>query len=180
MRSSTPSSCGFDVLAKMFPRVENRPDGYIAWSGARYDKLNDALQLAAAHALGKSFMGKAAAVSNRHTEGGGVVDEKENQAYGRLTREPLPLRLAPRCLARTRSGTPCQKPAAKGKKRCRLHGGAEGSGAPRGERNGSYRHGLYTREAIVERRALRALIRGFREDTRGALSSGAKPSRASS
>ena len=28
----------------------------------------------------------------------------------------MPLRLAPRCLARTRSGTPCQKPAAKGKK----------------------------------------------------------------
>jgi hypothetical protein len=28
----------------------------------------------------------------------------------------VPLRLAPRCLARTRSGTPCQKPAAKGKK----------------------------------------------------------------
>src|SRR5271166_802951 len=72
----------------------------------------------------------------------------------RKTREPLPLRQAPRCLARTRSETPCQKPAAKGKKRCRLHGGAEGSGAPCGERNGSYRHGLFTREAIAERRAL--------------------------
>src|SRR5271169_1958154 len=97
---------------------------------------------------------------------------------GRAKRAGLikPLRLAPRCLARTRSGTPCQKPAAKGKKRCRLHGGAEGSGAPRGERNGSYRHGLYTREAIAERRALRALIRSMREDARGALSSGAKPS----
>ena len=52
-----------------------------------------------------------------------------------------------------------------------------------GERNGSYRHGLYTREAIAERKAMRALIRGFREDARGALSaldatSGAKPSRA--
>jgi hypothetical protein len=102
----------------------------------------------------------------------------------RSTREPLPLRLAPRCLARTRSGTPCLKPAAKGKKRCRLHGGAEGSGAPRGERNGSYRHGLYTREAIAERKAMRELIRSFREDTRGALSAldatGARPSRGGS
>ena len=28
-----------------------------------------------------------------------------------------------RCLARTRSGSPCQKPALKGKRRCQLHGG---------------------------------------------------------
>ena len=74
----------------------------------------------------------------------------------------MPLRQAPRCLARTRAGTPCQKAAATGKKRCRMHGGAKGSGAPRGERNGSYRHGLFTREAIAERRALRALIKGLR------------------
>jgi hypothetical protein len=56
----------------------------------------------------------------------------------------------------TRVGTPCQKAAATGKKRCRLHGGGKGSGAPPGERNGNYRHGLRTREAIAERRALRA------------------------
>jgi hypothetical protein len=74
---------------------------------------------------------------------------------------------------------------AKGKKRCRLHGGAEGSGAPCGERNGAYRHGLFTREAIAERKAMRALIRGFREDARAAMSeldatSGARPSRGGS
>src|SRR5690242_14130890 len=90
----------------------------------------------------------------------------ETKPMKRMSNEPLPLRQAPRCLARTRSGTPCQKAAAKGKKRCRLHGGAEGSGAPRGERNGSYRHGLYTREAIAERKALRALIRYMREAAR--------------
>jgi hypothetical protein len=61
-----------------------------------------------------------------------------------------------------RAGTPCQKAAAKGKRRCRMHGGAKGSGAPPGERNGSYRRGLFTREAIAERRTLRALIRDFR------------------
>ena len=69
--------------------------------------------------------------------------------------------------------------------RCRLPGGAEGSGAPCGERNGSYRHGLYTREAIAERKAMRELIRSFREDARAALSeldatSGTRPSRGGS
>jgi glucans biosynthesis protein len=106
--------------------------------------------------------------------------KRETKPMERMSHEPLALRLAPRCSARTRSGTLCQKPAAKGKKRCRLHGGAEGSGAPRGDRNGSYRHGLYTREAIAERQALRALIRGYREDARGALRSHAKPSQARS
>jgi hypothetical protein len=28
--------------------------------------------------------------------------------------------------------------------RCRMHGGTHGSGAPKGERNGNYRHGFYT------------------------------------
>ncbi len=39
-----------------------------------------------------------------------------------------------------------------------MHGGAKGSGAPRGNQN-ALKHGLYTREAIEERRALRQLIR---------------------
>jgi hypothetical protein len=43
-----------------------------------------------------------------------------------------------------RAGTPCQRPAAKGKKRCKLHGGADGIGAPKGEQNGAYKHGLRT------------------------------------
>ena len=108
--------------------------------------------------------------------------KRETKPTERRSNEPLPLRQAPRCLARTRSGTPCQKPAATGKKRCRLHGGAESSGAPPGDRNGAYRHGLYTREAIAERKAMRALIRSFREDARATLSeleatSAARPSR---
>jgi hypothetical protein len=109
------------------------------------------------------------AVSNRKVEGGGV-DEKENQAYGAHVQRAITAAPGTALLARTRSGTLCQKPAAKGKKRCRLHGGAEGSGAPPGERNGAYRHGLYTQEAIAERKAMRALIRSFREDARAALS----------
>jgi hypothetical protein len=71
---------------------------------------------------------------------------------------------SPRCGAKTRSGTPCLRPAANGKGRCQLHGGAKGSGGPRGARNGNYRHGRRTREAEAERQALRALLRELRGD----------------
>ena len=53
-------------------------------------------------------------------------------------------------------------PAVHGKKRCRMHGGAPGSGAPKGNKN-ALKHGLYTREAIAEHRRVRDLIRQTRE-----------------
>ncbi|HMF07155.1 MAG TPA: HGGxSTG domain-containing protein [Methylocella sp.] len=74
----------------------------------------------------------------------------------------MPLRQACRCGARTRSGNPCLSPVVKGKKRCRMHGGAKGSGAPSGERNGNYRHGRFTAEAIGERQMLREWIKAAR------------------
>ena len=43
-----------------------------------------------------------------------------------------------------------------------MHGGAAGSGAPRGNRN-ALKNGLYTREAIAERKKLRALLRDARK-----------------
>lgn len=43
-----------------------------------------------------------------------------------------------------------------------MHGGAEGSGAPKGNKN-ALKHGLYTKEAIEERRKLRELIRHVAE-----------------
>ena len=50
-------------------------------------------------------------------------------------------------LARTRRGPPCQSPSVAGKTRCRMHGGAAGSGAPKGKRNGKYRRRrLYYRD----------------------------------
>ncbi len=76
----------------------------------------------------------------------------------RNTREPESLRLTPRCGAKRRDGLPCQKPQAKGRNRCRLHGGAPGSGAPKGEANGRYSHGLLTQEAIKERTALSEVL----------------------
>ena len=58
----------------------------------------------------------------------------------------------------------------RGKTRCRFHGGAKGSGAPKGSGNGLYRHGQFTAEAIEERRRTRELIaqmRAFVEDIGG-------------
>jgi hypothetical protein len=42
-----------------------------------------------------------------------------------------------------------------------MHGGAPGSGAPRGNKT-ALKHGRYTREAIEERRQLRAFLRQSR------------------
>jgi uncharacterized protein YjcR len=72
-----------------------------------------------------------------------------------------PMLSSPRCGAKTRSGKPCMSPAVHGKKRCRMHGGVPGSGAPRGNQN-ALKHGLYTREAIEERRQIRTLMRQSR------------------
>ena len=69
-----------------------------------------------------------------------------------------PMTRSPRCGARTRGGTPCAGPAVTGRRRCRMHGGAKGSGAPEGNTN-ALKHGLFTREALEEARALRTLMR---------------------
>ena len=73
-----------------------------------------------------------------------------------------PMLSSQRCGAKTRSGKPCRSPAVHGKKRCRMHGGAPGSGAPRGNKNAQKR-GLYTREAIAQRRQLGELMRQSRK-----------------
>jgi hypothetical protein len=73
-----------------------------------------------------------------------------------------PMLSSPRCGAKTRSGGPCRSPAVSRKRRCRMHGGAPGSGAPCGNQNARKR-GLYTREAIKERQQIRALIQQSRK-----------------
>jgi hypothetical protein len=47
-----------------------------------------------------------------------------------------------------------------------MHGGAPGSGGPKGRRNGNYKHGRYTAEAIASRRWVRRLTRDVRALTR--------------
>lgn len=69
-----------------------------------------------------------------------------------------PMMESPRCGARTRSGEPCRAPATRGNKRCRMHGGAKGSGAPKGNQN-ALKHGAYSADFMTERQAMQALIR---------------------
>ncbi len=69
---------------------------------------------------------------------------------------------ATRCGAKTRSGDPCRSPTVKGKKRCRMHGGARESGAPKGNRN-AFRHGLFTGDAITERKRIEKLLADTRQ-----------------
>ena len=68
------------------------------------------------------------------------------------------MRASPRCGARTRGGDACRAPAIHGGKRCRMHGGAQGSGAPKQNRN-ARKHGRFGRKAIEERRLIQALLR---------------------
>jgi hypothetical protein len=70
------------------------------------------------------------------------------------------LKQAPRCGALTRSGAACQRPAIRGRHRCRLHGGLS-PGAPRGTKNGNFRTGNWTVEVIQERKWLRSLVKAF-------------------
>ena len=70
--------------------------------------------------------------------------------------------MSPRCGARTRSGIPCRSPAVAGKRKCRMHGGAKGSGAPVGNKN-ALKHGVYTREALARRAQMRILFREARK-----------------
>ncbi|WP_244607694.1 MULTISPECIES: HGGxSTG domain-containing protein [Bradyrhizobium] len=64
---------------------------------------------------------------------------------------------SPRCGARTRHGTACRAPAMQGKARCRMHGGARRSGAPKGNRN-ALRHGMFTEDGSAERHQVQALL----------------------
>ena len=64
------------------------------------------------------------------------------------------------CGARTRTGSVCDRAPEPGRRRCRIHGGAMGSGAPSGSRNGRYVSGNYTKEAKAERRLVRSILEG--------------------
>jgi hypothetical protein len=68
-----------------------------------------------------------------------------------------PMLASPRCGAKTRCGGTCRSPAVHGRKRCRMHGGAQGSGAPRANRN-ARKHGLFTGDAIAERRQIQEVL----------------------
>ena len=77
-------------------------------------------------------------------------------------RNVAPMLSSQRCGARTRSGGSCRPPAASGKRRCRMHGGAPGSGAPLGNKN-AVKHGRFTRERKAERRSAQLLLQRARK-----------------
>ena len=75
-----------------------------------------------------------------------------------------PFQTSPRCSATSkRTKLRCQAPAVNGWTVCRFHG-ARG-GAPKGKRNGMYRHGLYTQAAS----ALNARITDLQRESRALL-----------
>ena len=68
-----------------------------------------------------------------------------------------PMLASLRCGAKTHSGGGCRSPAVHGKKRCRMHGGAQGTGAPNANQN-ARDHGRFTGDAVAERRQIEALL----------------------
>jgi hypothetical protein len=80
----------------------------------------------------------------------------------RRARNVGPMMASERCGARTRAGGACRSPAVSGRRRCRMHGGAKGSGAPRGNQN-ALKSGLYTAESLAMRRRVSQFIRTSRE-----------------
>lgn len=71
------------------------------------------------------------------------------------------INLAPRCLAKTRRATLCQSPAVRGKSRCRIHGGAKGSGGQKGNQN-ALKHRKYSAEYLAQRKYRKELFRDAR------------------
>lgn len=76
-----------------------------------------------------------------------------------MQRENYPFLSSPRCGARTRKRTACKAPAVSGKKRCRMHGGSKGSGAPLGSSN-ALKHGFTTQEIKLLKKTIKQLFKG--------------------
>ena len=72
-------------------------------------------------------------------------------------RTHYPFFQSPRCGAKTKKRHPCQSPAVSDKKRCRMHGGAKGSGAPAGNKN-AVKHGFTTAQAKQLKISMKLLL----------------------
>jgi glucans biosynthesis protein len=104
--------------------------------------------------------------------GGRILEpEPMHQSEDGLQKTPRPsltasrlanMAAAPRCQAKTRAGGSCRSAVVRGKARCRMHGGAKGSGGQRGKRNGVYKDGAWTNEAKAHTKQAQALIKRVR------------------
>jgi hypothetical protein len=97
------------------------------------------------------------AVSQSPTRTGGGGNSGGVPMKGTMAMHPSPR--GPATSKRTQ--VPCQAPADTGWTVCRFHGAM--GGGPKGERNGAYRHGLHTAEAVADRRAVAELVRRARQ-----------------
>lgn len=70
-----------------------------------------------------------------------------------------------KCGARSKQNNhaPCRQPAMKNARRCRLHGGkSTGPKTPEGKQKAAYanyKHGLYTNDAMIERKMVREMLK---------------------
>ena len=78
-----------------------------------------------------------------------------------MSNNPIQDKEKVKCSAKTRRGTLCQTSPVTGKKHCRMHGGAKGTGAPKGSQN-AFKHGRYSRETTANRKEAMAIIRQFK------------------
>lgn len=114
--------------------------------------------------LAKLHQPREQTVRHVHVNEGGqavIADQFHHHAGGiempNLPNKPMhKAHQARRCLATTRAGSACQSPAVRGKRRCRMHGGAAGSGAKLGNRN-AWKHGRRSAETIRSARYLAAM-----------------------
>ena len=67
-----------------------------------------------------------------------------------------PFMNATQCGAKTRSGTICQSPAVRDRRRCRMHGGTN-KGAPLGNSN-ALKNGFSTKEVKQLKKAVKTLL----------------------
>ena len=110
----------------------------------------------------QTFEGKQENLNQRRSRRGWPRMRHDPMRQADIERRLSNLAKARRCGARTRAGQPCRQAAVTGRARCRMHGGARGSGGPQGDRNGNFKHGVWTRENVETRRAARAQIREIR------------------
>jgi hypothetical protein len=73
--------------------------------------------------------------------------------------------MSPVAEPKTRFGGPCRSPAVSGKKRCRMHAGTPGSGAPKENQN-AFARGML-RRGVNERKQVQVLLRESRNLIRG-------------
>lgn len=76
--------------------------------------------------------------------------------------KPMEADLTLYCLAKNRQGKPCMRYKAKGKNRCRMHGGVEGIGGQLGNKN-AFKHGYYCKESIAQRSEIHKMLKEYRQ-----------------